>query len=155
MATTRDYQNHERKDGRKTISLGIVVIVQLVMIAFLLSAGCASSTASTAASGTFEKAGDIAKPKIVVATAEKTDSGHIVVEYIGGYDAEKVSQVTVEVSDATGKSQTQTIGPAGTTGTPEPLTSITVTGDFSGKTHVIATAKFNDGTSQVILDTFV
>ena len=112
--------------------------------------------------------------RLVAATAERLDPQHITVTYHGGWDAESFSYGTVTVTPGTACSTgiyytNSTIGTpsnAAGPGLPNILGSnvgswVTATcGEtpsdaFTGMDHVTAAGTFTDGTSQVILDTFV
>jgi hypothetical protein len=89
------------------------------------------------------------------ATADLTNPRDIVVKYEGGQGANRVSQFTITVTDSAGNSWTKTIGSPGQM---IPLTigsSVTVTGSFSGKTHIVGKAIFRDGSERLILDKYV
>jgi hypothetical protein len=97
----------------------------------------------------------IQNTKVVSATAQQTDSTHIVVTYQGGQDANIVRQLTATVTDSAGNSQTKTIGQSVQTTPLQIGSSVTFTGAFSGKNHVVAVATFFDGTTQVIFDNYI
>jgi len=75
-------------------------------------------------------------------TASRAPDGNVTVTYLGGPDAAYVDSfnvtgdVTLSLTGAVGNTSTTTTNP----------------GDNA---HVVATALFTDGTSQVVLDTFV
>ena len=100
-------------------------------------------------------AGNIQHTKVVAATASQMDAGHIEVTYQGGQDAAQVRQIVVTVTDSEDSSQTQNMKQQDTMNPVEVGSKITFNGRFIKKDHVVATAKFTDGTNQVILDTFV
>jgi FlaG/FlaF family flagellin (archaellin) len=123
-----------------------VILVLMIVLTILLAAVIASFV--------FGMAGNIQHTKVVAATVQQMDAHQIVVTYQGGQDANQVSQVIAEVMDSRGSSQTKTLGQ------PDDTTPLMVgsTLSFTGtpeKDHVVATAKFMDGTDQVILDTYV
>jgi archaeal type IV pilus assembly protein PilA len=103
----------------------------------------------------FGMAGSIHHEKVVAATAQQPDSNHIVVTYQGGPDASQLSLITVTVTDSSGKSQTNTLGAPDGSDLVKTGSSVTFTGLYSSKDHVVASAKFRDGSDQVILDVYL
>jgi hypothetical protein len=94
------------------------------------------------------------KNKAVAATASATVSGNekiVYVTYQGGPDADLVQEVTYTIGDSE-KPETLT-GEDGSTVYVGAVVSDTTTA--TEKVHVVVTAHFKDGSSQVILDTFV
>jgi FlaG/FlaF family flagellin (archaellin) len=123
-----------------------VILVLMIVITILLAAVIAAFV--------FGMAGNIQHTKVVAATVQQMDASHIVVTYQGGQDANQVSRIIGEVMDSKGSSQTKTLGQPGDTTPVKVGSTLSFTGT-PGKDHVIATAKFMDGTNQVILDTYV
>ena len=100
-------------------------------------------------------AGNISKTKVVAATAQQPDANHIVVTYQGGQDAQTCVGVQLTVTSSTGLELSTTL--MGTNTALASATPLTVgygatLGGTAGKDHVVATAYFSDGSSQVILD---
>ena len=95
-------------------------------------------------------AGSIQKTKVVAATAQHSGT-HIGVTYQGGPDHASVKSIsfTLNGDDATEVSETHpSVGYTKTWGT--------VDGVAGGTTnHVVGVAEFEDGTQQVVLDTYV
>jgi uncharacterized RDD family membrane protein YckC len=100
----------------------------------------------------FGMAGSVHHTKVVVVTAQKSDAAHIVVNYLGGQDADQLRSLTITVTDSSGNSQTKSIGLPGNSIAPVPGSPVTFNGMFSGRCHVVASGQFNDGTDQVIFD---
>jgi hypothetical protein len=101
-------------------------------------------------------AGQIQKTKTVAATVQKADTSNIVITYQGGQDAVSLETLNCTATQATGGDITKGVGVTGTAlkvGTTIALNSPTAA--FTGKNHVVTVAHFNDGTDQVILDTYV
>ena len=170
--TAEKINRGEIRFERKSRLFWLPVIMVALMVALLVLAGglalvfalagVASHSTGTygtggipASAGTYGSMADIQHIKVVAATAQQPDSGTIIVTYQGGQDANQLSQVVVTVMDAAGNSQTKTLGQPGDTAPPEVGSSMTFTGTFLGKDHVVATAKFRDGSEQVILDSMI
>ena len=84
-------------------------------------------------------------------SASRMPDGNISVTFVGGPDAALVSSISVAVKDDTHTNYTL-LTLSNTVGS----TNQTTDGPYrSGKTHVVATATFTDGTQQVVLDTYV
>lgn len=124
-----------------------VVLLVLMVVTILLAAVIAGFV--------FGMAGNVEHTRVVAATAQQPGPGQIMVTYHGGQDAEEVSHVVVMVTDSEGSMQTGIIGQANSLQPLETGSSVAITGRFDGKDHVVATAKFIDGTDQVIFDSYV
>jgi archaeal type IV pilus assembly protein PilA len=121
--------------------IGVILMVAITVI-----------LAAVIAAFVFGMAGNIQKSHTVAATAQKTDTTHIIVTYQGGQDAGSCLGIYWVSSTSTG-SELSTLM-VGSTGGSTALTvgqSSTLTGD-SSKDHVVGTAFFNDGSQQVIFD---
>ena len=121
--------------------IGVILMVAITVI-----------LAAVIAAFVFGMAGNIAKTKVVAATAQQPDATHIVVTYQGGQDAATCVGIKWTITNPTGGSLDSAM--MGNTGGSTPLavgTSKTMTGT-SGKDHVVGTAYFSDGSQQVILD---
>lgn len=99
--------------------------------------------------------GSIHHTGIVSATAIQPGAGTIMVTYQGGEDAARVNQMIVMVTDSEGTSQTDTMGKPDDTTPLRAGSSISFTGRFVGKDHVVATAQFMDGSGKKILDMYL
>lgn len=87
----------------------------------------------------------------VSVSASRMPDGNVSVTFVGGPDASLVSSISVTVTDIdyTNKYDTLTLSSVGDT-------NMTDEGPYNvTKAHVVAIAAFADGTSQVVLDTFV
>ena len=112
--------------------IGVILMVAITVI-----------LAAVIAAFVFGMAGNISKTKIVAATASQQGSTIIYVTYQGGQDAVSVSALSANIAG------TPTTFPSTAVGT-------SVTGPATtGQDHVTVTATFTDGSSQVILDTYV
>jgi archaeal type IV pilus assembly protein PilA len=115
--------------------IGVILMVAITVI-----------LAAVIAAFVFGMAGNINKTKVVAATASQQGTT-IWITYQGGQDSSSVTSISTKV-DAQGAQQLGTS--VGST------VSFTVAGQLaSQKNHVTAAATFNDGTTQVILDTYI
>jgi len=103
----------------------VIGVILMVAITVILAAVIAAFV--------FGMSGNISKTKIVAVTAQQPDANRITVTYQGGQDAGSFTSGFVEV----------TAGNA------------SCAGGFDGKDHVVATGAFGDGSSQVLLDTYI
>jgi archaeal type IV pilus assembly protein PilA len=127
--------------------IGVILMVAITVI-----------LAAVIAAFVFGMSGNISKTKIVAVTAQQPDASHITVTYQGGQDAG--SFVSGNVTVTTGNASCS----GGQTYTPSPpllsndvgssVTAVTA-GCYDGKDHVVATGQFGDGSSQVLLDTYI
>lgn len=89
----------------------------------------------------------------VSVSASRMPDGNVSVTFVGGPDASLVSSIRATVTDiddtSNSKTDTLTLSSVGDT-------NMTDKGPYNvTKAHVVAIAAFADGTSQVVLDTFV
>jgi len=112
--------------------IGVILMVAITVI-----------LAAVIAAFVFGMAGNISKTKVVAATASQQGSTTIYVTYQGGQDAIQVSSLKYDINGATG-ALSATVGSTASAGT-----------GSTGQDKVTVTATFMDGSSQVILDTFV
>ena len=118
--------------------IGVILMVAITVI-----------LAAVIAAFVFGMAGNISKTKVVAATAQKPDANTVTITYQGGQDAGTLQNLTVTVNDG------HKTAMGGTTGVLAVGCSTKIagtTGEFQGKTHVVVTGYFSDGTSQVLLD---
>ncbi|HII98797.1 MAG TPA: hypothetical protein HA272_05980 [Methanoregula sp.] len=88
-------------------------------------------------------------------TASQPDSRHIVITYEGGPNMERIIELETTITDSTGRSQTKSAGSRLAT-TPIPIKgTYPITGDFSGKDHVVVIAHMIDGSRSTVLDTTI
>jgi flagellin-like protein len=112
--------------------IGVILMVAITVI-----------LAAVIAAFVFGMAGNISKTKIVAATASQQGASTIYVTYQGGQDAAQVASLTATIGTGAAVSLANTVG-----------ASVTGVGTTS-QDHVTATATFTDGSTQVILDTYV
>jgi archaeal type IV pilus assembly protein PilA len=124
--------------------IGVILMVAITVI-----------LAAVIAAFVFGFAENISKAKVIAATAQQPDATHIVVTYRGGQDAQTCVGVRWIVSSPTGAIIGSTLmGTDTALGSASPLTvgwGATLSGT-AGKDHLIATAYFSDGFSQVVYD---
>jgi len=138
--------------------IGVILMVAITVI-----------LAAVIAAFVFGMSGNIAKTKIVAVTAQQPNGNLITVTYQGGQDSGSFvsGNVTVTMDPAAKQSDgttacagAATVALSPTTGAltntvGDSVTATTTLGCFSGKDHIVATGKFGDGTSQVLLDTYI
>jgi len=143
VKVTRDPINKKHESFSRKSRLFWLPAVLLVLI-----------IAAVIAAFVFGMTGNISKTKVVNVTVQQPDSNHITVTYLGGQDSDIMKQLTATVTDSSGNAQTKTIGQSEQTTLLPIGSSITFTGEFSGKKHVVAVATFFDGT-QEIFDNYI
>jgi len=137
--------------------IGVILMVAITVI-----------LAAVIAAFVFGMSGNIAKTKVVAVTAQQPDANTITITYQGGQDAQSFSYGTVVVTPGTACSGNlfyvnDTVNAASATrntlaasvGSYVTATCSAPANDFAGKDHVVATGRFSDGSSQVLLDTYV
>ncbi|MFA6331892.1 MAG: type IV pilin N-terminal domain-containing protein [Methanoregula sp.] len=118
--------------------IGVILMVAITVI-----------LAAVIAAFVFGMAGNIQKSKVVAATAsEVTNSAgdHIIsITYQGGQDSADVEKLIWSINDQTSPSSKTS-----------PSVGFTARGDGTAdKNHVVVSAEFTDGATQVVLDTYV
>ena len=136
--------------------IGVILMVAITVI-----------LAAVIAAFVFGMSGNITKTKTVAVTVQKVDSSNITVMNMGGQDGGALTGMNVTTSPAmTGCTVVGYATPYPGTGfcyagpgnpvavgTNMRLTQSSAT--WTGRTQVIAVGTFNDGSQQVLLDTFV
>jgi flagellin-like protein len=125
-----------RKEDAVSPVIGVILMVAITVI-----------LAAVIAAFVFGMAGGISKTKSVAATARQSGSAGIVVTWQGGPDNVQVKSYNVTMIDSAtpqGNNLPPTVGNSTQWGY-----------GTSSNDHVIVVATFNDGTQQVILDTYV
>jgi flagellin-like protein len=128
---------HMKNEEAVSPVIGVILMVAITVI-----------LAAVIAAFVFGMAGNISKTKIVAATASQQGSTLIYVTYQGGQDAASVSSLSANIAG------TIVAFPSTVVGTVAVGTSVTGPATV-GQDHVTVTATFTDGSSQVILDTYV
>jgi archaeal type IV pilus assembly protein PilA len=134
--------------------IGVILMVAITVI-----------LAAVIAAFVFGMAGNISKSKVVAVTATKTSPTQINIMNQGGQDQPGLIEL-----NATAVGSTSTDIPNSCTGTGVTTASshcvlspadvgstiqMKTGGSWAGRTEVIVVGKFNDGTNQVLLDTYV
>ena len=123
--------------------IGVILMVAITVI-----------LAAVIAAFVFGMSGNITKTKVVAVTAQKLDSSRISVMNQGGQDYASLNNVSVTTNPG------GTCSPLFMTGSPVAVGCSTIctsstAGAYSARTEVTALGVFNDGSSQVLLDTFI
>jgi TM2 domain-containing membrane protein YozV len=137
------------------ILAGTIVLLIVALAFFAVMVFSMAGAIQHAGSGVQYTGSEFQHTKVVAATAQQTGAGFIEVTYHGGQDTDQVHQVVVTITDSEDSSQTQNMKQKDDTTPLEVGTKIKVNGRFIGKDHVVADAIFTDGSTQVILDTYV
>jgi archaeal type IV pilus assembly protein PilA len=140
----------KKNDEAVSPVIGVILMVAITVI-----------LAAVIAAFVFGMAGNITKTKVVAMTVQKTSTSQITVMNRGGQDASSLSSANITTVPAATSSSPSFAGAANSPngfmgGSPVAVGCITtMTGAYTGRTEVIVIGTFNDGTSQVLLDTFV
>ena len=128
--------------------IGVILMVAITVI-----------LAAVIAAFVFGMSGNISKTKIVAVTAQQPDARTITVTYQGGQDAGSFvsGNVTVTPGNTTCNVASVSYTPNTRLLTNEVGSTVLATsnGCFDGKDHVVATGLFGDGSSQVLLDSYI
>ena len=139
-----------RNDDAVSPVIGTILMVAVTVI-----------LAAVIASFVFGSAGNVSKTKIVAATAQMTTTGEIYITYQGGLNDDSVTSLNVTAPNGSTWHITDSEGSLANSGTTYAKPKVGAImklypADWpTGQKHVAVVASFNDGASQVILDTFV
>jgi flagellin-like protein len=144
----------KKNDEAVSPVIGVILMVAITVI-----------LAAVIAAFVFGMAGNISKTKVVAATAHKTDSSDITVMNQGGQDQSALTAINATTpgiafscKDSSGNNLAVVGGSCQLTtpavGSTIKMTSTTAAA-YGGRTEVVVTGTFNDGTNQVLLDTFI
>jgi flagellin-like protein len=141
----------KKNDEAVSPVIGVILMVAITVI-----------LAAVIAAFVFGMAGNITKTKVVAMTAAKNDATHITVMNQGGQDQSALSWVNVSTHTVAATSCTAPatfMAPGANCYLSTPAVGATVqavtTGSYSGRIEVTAVGGFNDGTTQVLLDTYI
>jgi archaeal type IV pilus assembly protein PilA len=109
---------------------------------------------------------NIPSARTIAVTVDSPDADHLVIVYKGGPDAASFSYAVVTITPSKGAPVTvwSNTSPHGALASqqyilgPHVGNQVIATGSpsqFTGKDHVVVIGRFNDGSSQVILDVFI
>ena len=124
--------------------IGVILMVAITVI-----------LAAVIAAFVFGMGSSLKKTYNIAATTTQIDATTIEVTFNGGPDADLVSWFNASGSASDGTALTAAPGGTNTSENPAVGTILRLTGATNGRDHVIATASFEDGTTQIILDTYV
>ena len=136
---------HTKNDEAVSPVIGVILMVAITVI-----------LAAVIAAFVFGMAGQMQKAKSVAATVSQQTTDTIIITYQGGQDAVSLETLNCTATQDDGTDITQNVGTVGSelqVGTS--VTLVASGSHFAGKNHVVAVGHFNDGTDQVILDTYV
>jgi hypothetical protein len=88
-------------------------------------------------------------------TAVQPDDNHITLGFHGGPGMDSLVELEITITDSSGKSLTQSRGSRLATTPIRTDSTMTFTGSFAGKDHVMVTGYFSDGSKRSVLDTTV
>ena len=128
--------------------IGVILMVAITVI-----------LAAVIAAFVFGMSGTINNSKIVAVTVEQPDATHITVVYHGGQDAQSFEYgvMTANNDQPTDPDVTYYNGDGSDNATfgNKVGSTVTATGTFTGKNHVIVVGHFTDGSDQVLTDVYV
>jgi flagellin-like protein len=124
--------------------IGVILMVAITVI-----------LAAVIAAFVFGMGSSLKKTYNIAATTTQIDATTIEVTFNGGPDADLVLWFNASGSNSEGIALTAATNGNNTAENPTVGTILRLTGATNGRDHVIATASFEDGTTQIILDTYV
>lgn len=123
----------------------VIAVILMVAITVILAALVASVTMGMTT--------NIPKTKVLSATVSQPESDKLTITYFGGQDQTTCIGIRWDITDSFGSNQMTMMGHTTSPSIQLQVGEVrTITGNFIGKDHVVATAYFMDGTQQVILD---
>ena len=137
------YNMRTKNEDAVSPVIGVILMVAITVI-----------LAAVIAAFVFGMAGSIPKNKVVAATAQQVGTNAIVT-YQGGQDASTATFVKSAFTPNGGATIVQIFPNASVGGATTVGSSLTFAGATGNPDHVIVTASFTDGSTQVILDTFI
>jgi flagellin-like protein len=120
--------------------IGVILMVAITVI-----------LAAVIAAFVFGMSGNISKTKVVAATVSQPNATAVSVTYNGGQDGASLACINWTVNGGTAT----VMGSCTGTTALAVGTSTTISGATTAQDHVIAVGQFMDGSSQVIMDTYV
>jgi hypothetical protein len=122
---------------------GTIAICLLALLALMLVAsGCTQPTSSQ-------------QQQKAPVTATQTDNSHILITYTGSTGTSDLLELETTVTDSTGKQQTKSIGDRYSTTPLKFGATLTLSGTFDEKDHVLVTGYFMDSSHKSVLDTTI
>ena len=130
-------RNIRKEESAVSPVIGVILMVAITVI-----------LAAVIGAFVFGMGGNLKKTYNVGVTATQSGENNVTFTFQGGPDADLVTHLNTSVAGKTAWCSASGNPPAiGTTWTDGNATS--------GRDHVVVTAKFQDGTTQVVLDTYV
>jgi archaeal type IV pilus assembly protein PilA len=129
--------------------IGVILMVAVTVI-----------LAAVIATFVFGMTSNIPSSRTIVVTADSTTADNVVVIYKGGPDAQSFSYALVSVIPSGGgvttyENVTHASNVLGSNVGSTVIATAPTPGGFTGKDHVLVTARFKDGTSQVVLNSYI
>jgi flagellin-like protein len=124
--------------------IGVILMVAITVI-----------LAAVIAAFVFGMGSSLKKTYNIAATTTQIDATTIEVTFNGGPDADLVLWFNASGSASDGTALTAETSGSNVSQNPSVGTILRLTGATNARDHVIATAAFEDGTTQIILDTYV
>jgi len=130
-----------KRDDAVSPVIGVILMVAITVI-----------LAAVIAAFVFGMAGNVSKTKTLGVTAEQTNATAIIVTNHGGEDVTDLDSLWINGTTSAGATMSYTV-----TGTALKSTGATstVTTATAGKDHIVVIGYWVDGSSQVVLDTYV
>jgi flagellin-like protein len=140
MKTQANNLKQRKKSNENAVSpvIGVLLMVTITVV-----------LAGVIAAFVFGMSGTIGNQKIVAATAHQTEGNSIYVTYQGGQDSGKLVNLSVTIDSV----EQEPIGEVD--GILKVGSSAKYTGDYEGSNRVLVVGTFTDGSSQIVLDTWV
>lgn len=123
----------KKNDEAVSPVIGVILMVAITVI-----------LAAVIAAFVFGMAGNISKSKTVAITAHRISANSIVVTNNGGPDVASLTSITIGGTSSGSWSTATTVG-----------STATLTAGATTNAHLLVTGKFSDGTSEVLLDTYL
>ena len=144
--------------GSESAVSPVIGVILMVSVTVILAAIIASFTLGMTT--------NIPVTRTLAVTVDAPDADHLVTVYKGGPDAASLSYATVSITPGQGAAVTtwSNTTPHGAPANQQfilgnmvgnQVIAIGSAGQFAGKDHVVVTGRFNDGTDQVILNTYI
>ncbi|NOQ33216.1 MAG: type IV pilin [Methanosarcinales archaeon] len=124
------------------------------VIGVILMVAVTVTLASIVGSAAFGMGSNINKMNLVVVSAEQMNLTTIEFTFMGGPDASTVRYLNATIDGAPADPPADYEPDVGS-GWVAGSESFHTSGGFTGKNHVVVAATFNDGSAQVVLDTYV
>ena len=125
---------------------GITICLLAILALVLMAGGCTQPSSQQQQQTT-------AAPAPVTAT--QTDGTHILITYTGSSGTSDLLELETTITDSTGKQQTKSLGDRFSTTPLKFGATLTLSGTFNDKDHVLVTGYFMDSSHKSMLDTTI